>query len=1094
VLLVCWFLAAARFIGSQGQDDPTAFAPAFAQAFECDKFEGGGDRRMKTGTGKERGLQIRLLGELALLRNGRVLPLPPSKKTRALLAYLAATGKPQLREHLCTLLWDGPDDPRAQLRWSLSKLRSLLDEGKLRRLRADRERIALDVGDLAIDVEGIRAATRQGLAEITTPTLSELALRFAGTFLDGLELSSCYRFHAWCVAQREQLHAEHVTVVTTLIERLRASPEQALGHARTLLALDPLAESSHITVVRLLKDLGRTREALEQYERCRQLLAHELGGKPSREFETLRMAIGKGPVDPPPAPAIAAQVSAVELASSGESPLPLVGRTVEIAQLEERLHAAAQGRFREVVLLVGDPGIGKSRMLEELAAVTRRSGGHVLSGRAFEAELVRPYGAWIDALRRGGNATSTADQLLPDFLPPSPGKDGHLVQVGGWDRNPMFERVVDALGASARSRAPLLLLLDDIQWMDEASAALLHFVARALDKLPLLLACAAREGELSDNPAVLRLVRTLEREHRLHRMALPPLGAGAITDLVAAVAHDVDASAVRTMIEGCEGNPLFAIEMARAHQVGEKGVAQSLRVLIGERLDRLDEKAQSLLPFAAAMGRSFDPQILARVQGIGLADLFSALGALERRGIFRATGPGVYDFSHDLIRQAAYQQLSEPRRRLVHLQLARVLSSWPDRDGDLSGDLAHHAALGGDSETAARAYLTAAQRCVRLFAWGEASELCRRGIEQLPRLDRATRLHLHVELLGAEVMGKPSAQRGREIDVELLRALTAAEEAGLHSDAVRGYYLRSVVQFRSENAGGAAETSWRAVTVGRSADAVTAARSQAEAGRCLILIEREIGKAKELLEGAHAVLVNENDDLMLTWGLGLLKRYTGEPEEATTRLHQAAVLARRIDSHWEETECLRALTLLALEQGDVESARALCPLLLELAVKMGEGSERPIAEALESLARVLEGDGAAENALDVALERVRDADAKAMLATVLNFAAEHDLARGRLERAHERASEALSAAQAVGRHNQVAIASATLAHLAIRASEPSSAREYLDPLRTELTVPFALSAYARNAVERALSECDGPPAQRAKSRAKIRRPSLSRST
>ena len=172
---------------------------------------------MKVGAGKGRGLQIRLLGEIALYRNGRALPLPPSKKTRALLAYLAATGKPQLREHLCALLWDGPDDPRAQLRWSLSKLRPLLDEAKSRRLRADRERIVLEVGDVDLDVEGIQTAMRQGLADITTEALAELATRFAGTFLDGLDLSSCYRFHGWCVAQREQLHAEHVTVVTTLI-------------------------------------------------------------------------------------------------------------------------------------------------------------------------------------------------------------------------------------------------------------------------------------------------------------------------------------------------------------------------------------------------------------------------------------------------------------------------------------------------------------------------------------------------------------------------------------------------------------------------------------------------------------------------------------------------------------------------------------------------------------------------------------------------------------------------------------------------------------------------------------------------------------
>ncbi|HEX7505124.1 MAG TPA: AAA family ATPase, partial [Polyangia bacterium] len=822
---------------------------------------------MKTGTEKDRGLQIRLLGELALYRHGRALPLPPSKKTRALLAYLAVTGKPQLREHLCALLWDGPDDPRAQLRWSLSKLRPLLDEGQVRRMLADRERIALDVCDVEIDVAGIRAATCRGIAEITTDTLSELAMRFDGTFLDGLDLSSCYRFHAWCIAQREQMHAEHVTVVTTLIDRLRASPDQALGHARTLLALDPLAESSHISVVRLLKDLGRTREALEQYERCRQLLARELGGKPSRELEAIRMAIGKGVsrADPGPKPAVATQVAAVESRNPVEPKIRLLGRAGEIAMLTEKLRAAAAGQCREVVLLVGDPGIGKSRLLEELAIAARRDGGLVLSGRAFEAELVRPYGAWMDALRSSG----TAMPSLREFLPRMPEKGDPRIQVGETDRNPMFERVTEALTTLAQRSGPLLVLLDDIQWLDEASAALLHFAARALEGQPALLACAAREGELSDNPSVLRLVRALEREHRLHQLSLPPLGDSAIADLVVAVAGEVDAAAAhgrQAIIEGCEGNPLFALEMARARVLGEKGVSQTLRVLIGERLDRLDEKAQRLLPFAAALGRSFDPQILARVQGIGLADLFSALGDLERRGIFRVSGTGAYDFSHDLIRQAAYHQLSEPRRRLVHLQLARVLSSWPDPDGELTSDLAHHAAFGGDGETAAHAYLAAAHRGVRLFAWEEASELCRRGIEQLPRLDRATRLHLHVELLGVEVLGKPSSARAREIDLELLRALTAAEEAGLHADAVRGYYLRSVLQFRSENAAGAAETSWRSVQAGRSGDALTAARSQAEAGRCLLLLEREIAKAKDMLEGAHAVLQDGQDDLMLNWG------------------------------------------------------------------------------------------------------------------------------------------------------------------------------------------------------------------------------------
>jgi DNA-binding SARP family transcriptional activator/predicted ATPase len=1035
---------------------------------------------MTAATGRERGLRIRLLGELAVARNGRELPLPPSKKTRALLAYLAATGKPQLREQLCGLLWDGPDDPRAQLRWSLSKLRPLLDEGKQRRLHADREHIAFDLTDVEVDLAVVERLAQADPVAMGTEELAALSSRFAGTFLDGLDLPGCYRFHAWCVARREQIQATQVRVVALLIDRLRATPERALPHARSLLALDPLAESSHITVVRLLGEMGRTREAMDQYERWRNLVAHELGGKPSREMEAARMGLGKIQAVAQPAPAHEKQPP-VPAAAHAASRIPLAGRAGELALLAGKLDDAAAGRCREVVLLLGDPGIGKSRLLEELAALARVRGGQVLAGRAFEAEMVRPYGAWLEALRGSGAALTGAAAF-----PGTPGRDLPAGLLAGADENPIFEEVVERLRGLASRSPPLLLILDDMQWLDEASVALLHFVVRAVEGLPVLFAGAARAGELTDNTKVLRLLRALEREGRLLQAPLRPLDAGAIAALVGSLAGGADVGAV---CAGCEGNPLFALEMARAFARGEPGVAATLRVLIDERLERLDDHARALLPFAAAMGRSFDPRILARVLDLPAGELSATLGDLERRGVLRAAGPEVYDFSHDLIRQAAYQQLSEPRRRLCHLQLARVLAGWPDPDGELAGDLAHHAALGGDGEAAARAYLAAAQRCIRLFAWAEASQLCRRGIDQLPRLDRATRLHLHVELLGVEVMGKPSPERAREVEMELLRVLTAAEEAGLHADVVRGYYLRSVVQFRSENTRGAAENMFRAIRVGQSVDAITEARTKAEAGRCLVLLERDIGKAKELLEGAQALLPDGSDELMLTWGMGLLKRYLGEPEEAGQRLEHAARLARRIESHWEETECLRALTLLAIEQGDLAKAGGHCPPLLALAEKMGEGSERPIAEAFAALVRVLAGDAGAEPVFAAAVARVRAADAKSVLATTLNIAAEYHLDRGDTERATAQANEALAAATVVERSNQIAIATTILARLAHRAGQTNRARAVIEPLRTAAANPLALSLHARQAVERALREISEPAPAKVRFGTQSRRPS-----
>jgi DNA-binding SARP family transcriptional activator/tetratricopeptide (TPR) repeat protein len=1075
--------------------------------------------RMTTGrnngqAARKPGLRLRLLGELGVFRGDKRLDLPPSRKTRALLVYLMATGRPHTRDHLCNLLWDGPDDPRAQLRWSLTKLRPLVDDEHLR-LRADRDRIEFQPAGAEIDLEIVRRLERRGLATASTDDLLTAANSFAGAFVDGLDLSSCHRFHAWCVALREEMHALHVGLRVTLIERLRATPEMALRHARALLELDPLAESSHVTMVRLLGGLGRTREALEQYQRCRELLDRELGGKPSREMEETRMAIGQtSPQLSPPmesplsttrsSPLVVSTVSAVTTAvavpppeSPRVEPVPLFGRQAERALLAQKLDDVVAGRGSEVLLLLGDAGIGKSRLLEELVYLARNAGGRVLSGRAFEAELVRPYGAWIDALRAGDLPASRAlGPLLPELDRPrendGEGAADRAGDVKGRDRerDHLFEAVAGFLVSRACEQPPLLVVIDDVQWLDEASAALLHFVARASAGQPVLIACAARPGEMEDNSAVLRLVRTLDRDRRLLRMPLPALDADATAALVAAIANGVDAAAV---FEGSEGNPLFAIEMSRARGSGTGDGSRTLAALITERLERLDERARQLLPFAAALGRSFDPQILARVVSMPITELLGALDDLERRRVVRATGANVYDFSHDMVRQAAYQQLSEPRRRLIHLQLARAFAAMPDPDATLASDLAHHAGLGGDDQTAARAYLAAAQRSARLFAWGEAGELARRGGQHLGQLPRPVRLHLHVELLGAEVSAKPAKHRTRDLDLEILRVISEAEQAGFHADAARGYYFRSVLQFRHGDTARATETSMRgAVAAERSADPIAVARSKAEAGRCLMILERETAKAKTFLEEALEVLVDDQHDLILDWGLGLLHRYTGDAEHATRRLERASLLSSRIQSHWEESECLRTLALLALERGDFGQARARCPLMLEVASKMGEGSERAIAIAIDHLARMLDGDADADEPLERALDEVRAVDAKTMLSTLLNFAAEHDLVSGLHQRARRRADEALWAATAVERKNQMAIARSILARIEMAAGNCAAAEAHLAPVRPDLDVPLALSVQARDALTRAIEGLVSLPAGASPNGREIRRRSPSR--
>lgn len=214
---------------------------------------------------------LRLLGPMSVTRAGQPVPLPQSRKARALLAYLAVTGRPHRRERLCELLWDVPDDPRGALRWSLSKLRALDDEGAPR-IRADRHEVAFDPAGAWVDALEVRAATAAGLAGLGVERLRELAALFRGGFLDDVDLPDFDEFQAWRVAEREQFRRLHLRLLRELVARHAADPEAAVGPARELVRLAPEDGSLRAGLVRLLVAAGRREEAEEHYTLgCRHL-------------------------------------------------------------------------------------------------------------------------------------------------------------------------------------------------------------------------------------------------------------------------------------------------------------------------------------------------------------------------------------------------------------------------------------------------------------------------------------------------------------------------------------------------------------------------------------------------------------------------------------------------------------------------------------------------------------------------------------------------------------------------------------------------------------------------------------------------------
>jgi DNA-binding SARP family transcriptional activator len=347
-------------------------------------------------------LNIRLLGDLEVAAGGSVLPLPQSKKTRALLGYLVLSGRSQRRERRCALFWDVADDPRGALRWSLSKIRSVMGEGNAGRIVSERDSVRFEPEGAWVDVLFAREAMRSGLETLSTDRLAELSRVHRGELLEGLDLSDFHEYQAWCTAQREQSRREHAAILRALISRVRDRPEQALPYARELSQVDALEEEAHALLLRLLLEAGRDIEAEQYHDSARRLLA-TLAGRASglldevwRERATHAVATRAKEPAPVRTPQTRVEIEDAPL-SRAYLQSRLVGREHTIARFESMLDNGA--RTGHALVMTGEPGVGKSRLVRAFRDVAQRKGGQVLTGRAFETESAHPYAIWLDAFR-----------------------------------------------------------------------------------------------------------------------------------------------------------------------------------------------------------------------------------------------------------------------------------------------------------------------------------------------------------------------------------------------------------------------------------------------------------------------------------------------------------------------------------------------------------------------------------------------------------------------------------------------------------------------------------------------------------------------
>lgn len=702
----------------------------------------------------------------------------------------------------------------------------------------------------------------------------------------------------------------------------------------------------------------------------------------------------------------------------------LVGRQQEWDQLQTWISAANRTTSPDLLLLVGESGIGKTRLLEALSQSVQEGGGPVLWGSGFEAQMVRPFGIWLDALR--APLTSPSQPLLADLGALFPQLKGDQDQP--IVRNRLFDEVAAYLTTLATTTAPVLILFDDIQWLDEVSTALLHYLICLLGPSSIQFACTARHQELEANIAACQLVKTLRRDRRLQLISLEPLDRQATAELV----HTIDANLESDRIyTDSGGNPLFALEIARAMANGNRTHSDSLEALVQDRLQHLNPVTLDLLTWAAAMGRSFNPMQVASIADCPLTTFLAAMEELEQQGILSpeaiVNAEGGYLFAHDVVRQVAYRQLSEPRRRLMHRHIAQQLQTMAGSDDVLANDIAYHATLGQDTELATTALLAAAERGLRLSAYADAAELAQRGIEQCQSLAAPLRISLHLRLLKVSVLSGVTSEQAKGIDASLSHLVLEARRLGMQDEEVVGMEVLIALNYEQDNLTRVHEHCLQVAEQGRSASPVVTAQMLAYTGWCLADIGREMPRAEALLleaqSLAHRVGLEPFD---IPCGLGCVHRYRGDYDEAHPLLEKARRMAGEIQDHWREFTCVSYLVMLELEEGNASAALRYCQELIAGSAQLEGGNEASVAAAFETLVNYWLEQPNAETALAERLKILKHIDAQRILAYTLTSAAEKDLEQDQPKQAISRCQAALVAARVVDQPSDVALAWAFL--------------------------------------------------------------------
>ncbi len=686
-------------------------------------------------------LLVSLLGERTAVDDVTGEVRTRSSRTIALIAFLALhTDQPQPRSRIASAFW--PDSPEQQaltnLRRELHQLRALLgsDESLV---VSPTDLTWRDLGTCRVDLcEHLRAREH---ARAAAPTEVDSLLEHGGRALEtyrGELLPGLY--DDWVLDHRAQLEDEVREVCGLVADAARRAGrwEVAIGATRRRIALAPLEEGAYRDLIRLQAAHGDRAGAVSTYHHCASVLEQELGLAPdpttTRLLDEL-LARGSPPSDPATRPPPTARTSRTGL----------VGRREELDRLTTAYDEAGRGGVR-TVLVTGEPGVGKTRLVAELAQHAARGGTVVATAHCYGAPGRLPLAPVVEWLGEPGLARNLAElppvwrveveRLIP-LADASPTPAGARGVVDAWQRHRFFQGLSLALRPG---RQALVLVLENLHWCDEETLDLLTFLLGSDPGAPVLVVLTARTRELADSTAHQAWVRRTRAAARLVEVGLAPLTLADTTALLQRLDPGVSSEGAAVLHSTTGGFPLHLIEAARRDRdLGRLAQGSpDLTAVLESRFDQLGPDCRHVAQLAAAIGRDFDLELLCEASDLSPDAVVQAVDELWRLRILLERRDG-YDFSHDLLRSAAYHQIGPPGRWLLHRRVAQALELLHGHHPDaIAAQLADQYARAGMTARAREHYHRAAEVAARVFAHAEALHHHRAALALLATLPPGT--------------------------------------------------------------------------------------------------------------------------------------------------------------------------------------------------------------------------------------------------------------------------------------------------------------------------------------------------------------------